>query len=167
MKISISTKSNSKYTATSGLYSSVYLLPNSKKKLNDFCIRSKLGPLSDDVHCTVMYSTVAIAPKFATKFSKTSYSTKASKVTWWAGHDNAGYIVLKLVSGPLSEEHTRLQKAGCHPTFTPYEPHVTLISPKTFENSVQPISFCMYANELLKREPLILVFGNQQVEDLK
>ena len=165
MIISIS-KKGKKYSGTSGLYCHVDPDNASKIKLAKFCNAANIGELPKDVHCTVMYSSTPIAEKVARRFSKEQYGARAHKVVWWPGHDNAGYVVLRLGCADLTNEHNRLKIAGCTPTFPVYEAHIALASPKPFSSKLEALKFCDMANAILVKEPLRLTLIDQQIEDL-
>lgn len=147
-----------------GLYSAVDLHPESHKLLNDFTIRNFGKDLPKDVHCTVMYSTKSIDNNIAKQFSKNLYNGYAKKFEYWDGHDNAGYLVLKLESDDLSSEHKRLKENGCKPTFDSYSPHITIQTPIEKQKAQKMVDI---GNNDLDNKGLPLKFHNQKLDTLK
>jgi hypothetical protein len=153
---------DAQYTGNAGLYASVKLTTESRASLNELCKAAQFGDLTDEAHCTVMYSSdKAIPLGKACDYSLPAYKATATKFTWWAGHDNAGYLTLQIGSDSLQDEHARLKKFGCKHSFDDYKPHVTIQTPiaKISNGKLR------YGNMILKRQPLELVFDNQSIED--
>ena len=152
------------YSGNQGFYSSVQLMPKSMLKLNHFCVSVGLNDLSVDGHCTVMHSFNAISLKEALLFKRSRYWAKAIELAQWIGElDGISYLVLKLVSPGLDEEHFRLRQLGCIPDYEMYNPHVTIVSDICASYAKK---FCVKANNILQNNQLELVFGNQTIEDL-
>jgi hypothetical protein len=147
-----------------GFYSAVHLDQESYQTLSQFCKRNFPFDLPDDVHCTVMYSTKSIDPTDSTKYSKPVYQAYADHFEFWDGHDKSGYLVLKLVSTDLQNEHQRLKKLGCNPTFENYSPHITIKTPieKSMAKPLVDIG-----NNDLDDLGIKLSFTNQTIDTLK
>jgi hypothetical protein len=113
-----------------------------------------------------MYSLDGIAPiKQAMQYSLPAYKADGIEITWWAGHDNDGYVTLQLKSDSLQEEHNRLKQLGCKPTFDEYKPHVTILTPIQFESEAKQKEFIRLGNLMLRKRPLELVFDGQKIEN--
>lgn len=149
-----------------GLYSSVKPTTESRDELDKFLDKCFGIKCRDDVHATVMYSTKSIDTNLAKQYSKNVYSAYPKEFQYWDGHDNSGYLVLKIDSDDLSQEHDRLVSHGCKPTFSPYSAHITIIHPIDKEDGVKKAN--IGNNELgnlLKR--IELKFNNQKLDTLK
>jgi hypothetical protein len=149
-----------------GLYSSVEPNDETKEKLNKF-LSERVGGLKlpDDAHATVMYSTKAIDQNLAKQYSRTEYHAFSKKFEFWAGHDNAGYLVLKLESDHLGQEHERLKSHGCKPTFDQYSPHITIQTPIDKDDAIKKVE--IGNNELDNLSPGKLILHNQKIEELR
>ncbi len=146
-----------------GFYSAVHLDTNSHDILSKFCIDNFGVDLPDDVHCTVMYSTKSIDKQDGINYSKPVYQAYVDHFEFWPGHDKAGYLVLKLVSSDLQDEHMRLKRCGCKPTFDNYSPHITIITP--IDKSLADLNVKIGNTKL--QDKLVLQFSNQTVDILK
>jgi len=168
MRISINLKSQSAYTGSNGLYSSVKLTQNSKLQLVNLCKSVDIEVDEKELHCTVIYSEKHVSDLDAVRsYSRKIYEATADQIKWWEGHDKAGYLVLGLTSQQLSDEHIRLKKLGCEPTFDEYSPHITLMTPIRFESLEQLKYNIRLGNLTLRRNPLELQFDSQNVDDLR
>lgn len=143
-----------------GFYSAV--TPNSKsiKILKEVCEQLNVE-LTKDVHCSVMYSTTCVDSAQARKFSKQKYVAFLDHIEFWDGHDHAGYLVLKLKSDDLVEEHNRLKQLGCKYTFDKYTPHITLVTPYKLKDK----NILKEVNDNLKHRKIVLI--NQKIDILK
>ena len=94
--------------------------------------------LRDEAHCTLVYSKQAGIDPVGLDVGPGQLSLSASmvRVEYWAGHNGAGYVVLKLASPDLSALHKRFLAAGAKHSFDDYVPHLTIgakVGPKTLE----------------------------------
>lgn len=161
-------KISNRYSGQSGLYASVRPVRGFSK------LRSRLRELGvedvvsqEDVHCTLIYSRDS-APhvvKVGGLLIKGPYNFHATpkQVRWWSGHDGDGYLVLELDSSNLHDRHLHWKELGAKHSFPEYVPHVTLASP--FEEPKK--SWLNNINKALQTESFNLVFGGEQVEDIK
>jgi hypothetical protein len=120
------------YTGTNGLYSAVTPMPEFKKNIMNVAKYFGFNTDENALHCTVMYSKES-QPALG-KVScdpKRVYTANVVGIQYWDGHDKKGYFTLKLQCPELSEEHNRLKKLGCTPTFDEYSPHITLWAGQT------------------------------------
>ena len=58
----------------------------------------------------------------------------------WKGHNDKGYVVMRVTSRYLSNRNAQMRKAGCVPNFQDYNPHITmqvgnLLDPSDFEQA--------------------------------
>lgn len=147
-----------------GLYISVVPDKESLQKLSEFCKRNFGKVDLEDIHCTLMYSEVGIARGVALKFSKPRYIAYADYFEYWEGHDKAGYLVLKLRSEELEEEHSRLKVAGCKPTYDIYSPHITIVTPIDKEEGEKKV---LIGNAGLSNKLFKLVLCNEKLDILR
>lgn len=58
------------------------------------------------------------------------HDARASHVEYWDGHDNTGYLVLRLKNDPtLQHFHDEHLASGFSSKFPDYKPHITLMNP--------------------------------------
>lgn len=150
------------YTKTNGIYCALQPDTLSLLRLVDFC--RELSIISDPrkFHVTVCYSPTEIADIPADlDITARAY---AVGLDWWPGHDDKGYLCLKLESHDLHKHHQRLLACGAKHTFSPYVPHVTLMSgmhPDQFPFNVEDMQ------ERLRYNPILLEFNKCVVSDMK
>lgn len=159
MKLIIST-STTNVKRKPGLYSHVSVDPLSLPVLLDIAQTLDIQ-LPPKLHCTVMYSNVT--PRSlaqATKVLRKDFRALLDEVTWWEGHDKKGYLVLKLISEDLKEEHARLKQAGCCPSYDKYVPHITLKTPCR-----ESVGFGIkLANLKIRRQGPSIILTNQKIQ---
>lgn len=135
-----------------GIFAKVLLTTDSTNALTAFFANL---PLVDDLHATLIYSKTPAKQADLPNIDKaTRYKAKATELLHWPGHDNEGYIVLKLESEELHDAHQLFRNAGLTPTFPDYKPHITLVHPVPNFQSHQA-SFDHY-NMILRAKPLEL-----------
>lgn len=150
---------------SSGVYISVVPTKDSLKVIRLFSQSIDL-PLSDEelkeIHCTVMYSKV-VPKRLPTLDSSKVYNARAIKLDWWSGHDNDGYLVLRLSSPSLTVLHNEWKSAGCTFSFPTYDPHVTI------KNNVGrlPSDFMKTRKQAYRFMGQTLEFTNATLEGLK
>jgi 2'-5' RNA ligase len=54
------------------------------------------------------------------------YPANVTGFEYWDGHDGSGYFVVNLSSPELTKRHKVWKAAGAVPTFSDYNPHITL-----------------------------------------
>lgn len=119
-------------TTAKGVYLSV--VPNEKALASLVELSASLGlPLSkaeqEELHCTVVYSKAipeCIDSLSASLDPGAAYEVRIVGLEWWGGHDNAGYVVLRLQSPALAELNREWLAAGCTSSHAGYNPHITL-----------------------------------------
>lgn len=124
-----------------------------------------------DIHCTVMYSPEGTPDKdaaFSLLDDSKEFTAVASELVYWDGHNNAGYLVLKLSSGDLFNRHSSWKSLGAIPTFADYTPHVTVATGFTmtpeFEQKVQEFNTYLSGWSEDRKK---LIFSNEHIEDIK
>lgn len=89
------------------------------------------------------------------------------EVIWWAGHDNEGYLVLKLNSSALQAIHKKWKLAGVKHSFEDYNPHITLATglpdPNTTDMKISVKLLRMH----LRKTPLNIVLEPESVNSLQ
>ena len=124
-----------------------------------------------DLHCTIMCSPEG-TPDNDSAFNllddTKEFIASAGKLTYWPGHDEAGYLVLQLVSSDLPNRHSQWKSLGCIPTFPSYDPHVTLASkfevPENFEARIAEFNEYLANYDVAAKK---LIFSNEHIEDIK
>lgn len=111
--------------------------------------------LCDDLHCTLLYSKDSKTNVKIPYISKDDrFTAKAKELVYWPGHDDTGYIVLKLKSKDLQELNQKFRTStGLKATFPDYQPHITLIHPVPNKEDLEEI-----VNEINKEIDLEIDF---------
>lgn len=152
------------YSGENGCYCAVQ--PNTLSLLRLIELCNDLGIVSDPrkFHCTVMYS-----PEKAPKDLHSEYDMEASAqivgLQWWPGHNNAGYLSAELYSPKLEKHHNSLLDMGAEHTFSPYNPHVTLMKGVQLTGGLEARFHTL--NRSLLDNPIPVVFDISVVSDIK
>ena len=152
------------YTGTHGFYSWVNLSTDSLEDILKYFPELSFTPEELlDLHVTVMYSKVAILPYYVINVDHSFFTeTNAIGVEYWDGHDDDGYLVVKIESSDLQRLHSKWKQCGAVPTFSDYTPHMTLKTPfKKNDDLVKKL------DERVKNIPLNLTLLQEQIQDLK
>jgi hypothetical protein len=160
------------YTGTSGLYVGVPYKKstNSIKSLQElFKYELPLESFQDlsELHCTVMYSKTAPSKESVIKLNKDYPVLFATPIycQYWEGHDKSGYLVLKLTSNYLQNRHKKYLDIGAVPTFSPYEPHITLAKGFTPDKNFYDTLKSVNKSKIFKDIGTI-EFGQETVKDI-
>lgn len=121
---------NKGYTGKSGIYVSVSPDDGSKNSIREI-VKSFNPPFpldifDDDAHMTIMYSRHDYIDENKLQIPE-SIVALTSKFEYWDGHDNDGYLVLKMISKPASDLHQHILELGAEHSFDDYMPHMTII----------------------------------------
>lgn len=121
---------NKGYTGNSGIYVSVSPDDESKKYIREM-VKSLNPPFpldifDDEAHMTIMYSRNECIDEDQLQFPE-SIVALPLKFEYWDGHDNDGYLVLKMISKPASDLHQHILELGAEHSFDDYMPHMTII----------------------------------------
>lgn len=121
---------NKGYTGNSGTYVSVSPDDESKKYIREM-VKSLNPPFpldifDDEAHMTIMYSRHECIDEDQLQFPE-SIVALPLKFEYWDGHDNDGYLVLKMISKPASDLNQHLLDLGAEHSFDDYTPHMTII----------------------------------------
>lgn len=120
----------------------------------------------EDFHCTVMYSREE-APhsiRVIKLLDAAPYTWQgwSDKLDYWPGHDNSGYLVLKLQSRDLMIRNEQYKDLGCKHSFPTYEPHITIA------DNVGAKPQCMAKlNRMLKSLKFSITFSGEHCEDIR
>ena len=135
-----------------GLFAQALLTTHSKIHL---LARVPLEQVAEDLHCTIIYSDKPVANIEIPTFNKDGrYHAMATEVVHWPGHDNDGYLVVKLQSEDLNTIHAKFRDAGIVPNFADYNPHISLVHPVA--DIEQYKEWMEHFNQSLADEPLVL-----------
>lgn len=115
-----------------------------------------LPKLLDDLHCTVLFSKEPAWVDLPTVDKDSRYTAVATELLHWAGSNNDGYIVLKLISPEITHLHYLFRQRGLNPTFPTYNPHVSLVHPVPDISLYKTIMEEL--NQSLKTNPIVLDF---------
>lgn len=150
------------YTRENGCYVSTVPDDGSKFRLIELC--EELGVETDHraLHCTLMYSKERAPEVDANRFS--TASALCNEVSVFDGHDDRQYLVVNLVSDDLHRAHSRLLQAGCEHSFTPYRPHITLVSGVEVTDDLR--SRINDVNRRLALDPMYVRFRSATVSDI-
>lgn len=154
------------YTEENGLYCAV--TPDDAGKFRIMRLCEELGVTTDHrkLHCTLVYS-----PEGAPKRDDIQgcvdpdIGARINFVEYWEGHDKKGYLVAKLVSDKLQVCNERLTRAGARHTYTPYNPHITLVSGLPMSAGLE--SRIEEVNRRLGEESLYIRFNDHTISDIK
>lgn len=162
--ISLSTQIEG-YTGTDGLYAWTQPVLNDVKRLIKYFEPLELTVETMlDIHCTIMYSKTAPKPDLLASVQKDFFAkVRAKELCWWEGHDKAGYVVLKLYPKNLQPLHDKWKSCGAVPTYSPYEPHITLKNGCSLDDGLK--KFIADTNATLKRIPLTITMTHEQISD--
>lgn len=154
------------YTGKNGLYCAVQPDDASKFRLIRLC--EELGVTTDHrkLHCTLMYSkNDAPEDDHIRDIEGTRPRGRINYVEYWEGHNNKGYLVAKLVSEDVQLAHERLVRAGARHSYSPYNPHITLVSDLPATEGLK--ANIDRVNELLAQESISINFSNLTLSDIK
>ena len=162
-------RKSAQYSGKAGLYCSVVPVKGFSQLLKILNTRMSeenidLEPV-EEMHCTVMYSR-DVAPhsiRVMQLLDAPPYSYKAWSdcLDFWPGHDDAGYLVLKLKSNDLALRNEDYKDIGCIHSFPDYTPHITLA--KGFGQKPQCFN---ELNKMLANLKFPIVFNGENVEDI-
>lgn len=145
----------------------VCVLPNAMSKIRLLQIGRLLGEdlrdQLDELHTTLMYSRGHF-PINDRPNPRLEHQATIVDIEHWDGHDNDGYLVLKLKSQSLQERHRYWSDNGLVHSFEDYTPHVTLAS------GIGALTPELKARMDVVRPKVVgtdLVLTNEQVEGLK
>jgi hypothetical protein len=119
----------------------------------------------DELHCTLMYSAKE-APhsiRVSKLLNEGPFQFKATpeKLEFWPGHDQVGYVVLKMSSRDLQARFNQYVDLGCEHSFPDYQAHMTIASHVTSK----PKCLTELNKELCMMLPI--KFSGEHVEDIK
>lgn len=146
-----------------GLYVSV-TLKDPEKVINNkiFDALRNLVTFEDpeNLHCTIIYGKgynpnideVKQLNKTFKPISGTIYD-----FDYWDGHDNIGYLVLKVSSDYLIDRHNKYKKLGVKPTFD-YSPHITLAKNFKLTDEIK--------NAMSIRPNINIIFNKELIDDI-
>lgn len=118
------------YKGDSGIYVSVLPTDDSKNVIRE-TIKNLNPPFpldmfDDNAHMTIMYSRDEHIDEDQLQLPD-SIIALPIKFEYWDGHDNDGYLVLKMISKPASELNEHIISLGAEHSFADYTPHMTII----------------------------------------
>lgn len=125
-----------------GTFVGVRLLASTESAIRGKC--RDITKLNSEFHCTVIYSKSRIEDVEDHLDSKRQFNGFIKSISWWAGHDGAGYIVAEIFC-PLLEARNRfwVSKGGANDSrFSDVKLHITLqtgINKSRAENALQDL----------------------------
>ena len=150
------------FTGKKGLFSAVSPTERTKKILIDVAKQMGFDVDPDSLHITVVFSKENCTKDGVSCEPDRMFRCRLKKIQHWDGHDGAGYVSAAIESPELQAEHERLKSFGCVPTFSPYEPHVTLRTGAKLTEDLKKRMAEVTHN--LQGTPELL-FGNQFIGD--
>lgn len=130
--------------------------------------------LAHEYHATICYDRNFVgsfeeANKVAAVVSpsETPRTAIIDDVVWWAGHDNEGYIVLKLKSSALQAIHRKWIDSGAKHSFEDYVPHVTIATGLDNPNETDMKYHFNNLRLHFRKNPITLTFEPETVTSIK
>jgi hypothetical protein len=107
----------------------------------------------DDLHATLMYSKTSINNIILPHVDKNArFNAEGTSLEFWPGHDNEGYVVMKLSSPDLVTLNSKFRDAGLVGTFPNYSPHVSLLHPvqnaEYYKNIIEQLNAQLASNPI-------------------
>lgn len=176
MKVFFSQSFESKgkpFSGQSGLYASVVPVYGTRdlwSRLTDTFKKFEVIPEpEDELHVTLMYSREHAPDVFHLEnmFADPLHSihAKPSRLEYWNGHDNDGYVVLHLESEDLHRRHAHYKEIGCTHSFEDYAPHMTVV--KGLDNTPDVQAAIDEINKHLQEIEYRIVLGGEAFSDIK
>lgn len=162
-------KKTTDYSGKSGLYCSVIPVKGFSSIFELVKEELEVEGIStykyEELHTTVMYSReVAPHPIRALKLlDKGPYVFKgwSDKLAYWPGHNNKGYLVLKVNSRDLALRHEDYKDLGCVHSFPQYEAHISIADGLSNPKCLSKL------NKLFNNLKWEITFGGEHLEDIK
>lgn len=136
-------------------------------RLNNYLFElNKILTVNNDLHCTLIYDRNCQDYKtFNNNENKNSlYRAKPKEYMVYPGHDNTGYLVLKMESVNLNNRYKELRQLGLNHSFDEYLCHMTLAS--GFGNCEEFKT--KYMDKIKNIEmPDIILFSGETFESIK
>lgn len=156
------------YTGNNGFYS--YTKPSSESiKHMRMVLKGWIDNPDEELHATIMYSSNTLEVKVANDMVSRGIIIPAhgNMLDYFTGHDQAGYIVLRLNSAELNNLHNKWKSAGLEPkTFKFYKPHITLSKDVGPKNSYLELRL-EEINKKLILNPLFIQCDGEHIQDIK
>lgn len=158
-----------KYTGTSGFYAWVNVHPDSIRDIIAFLPELELSDKVLDFHCTTMYSPEPVPlgkinENKRCPDAKFLQSVSVRDITYWEGHKKDGVLVMRLDPTNMQHLHDKWKALGAQPTFSPYEPHITLKTPVAKTPGL--MRWIKRKNAELSDQGLHITVLNEQIEDI-
>lgn len=115
------------YTGESGFYARAVPELNDKyRKLCKVLNHSGVNELYEYPHVTLVYSKKKLK-KALPKDIELNTTAKCLHLTYWEGHDKAGYVVLELECPAFKKLNAVFRNLGAEHSFDEYIPHMTVM----------------------------------------
>jgi hypothetical protein len=159
-------KISTRYSGLSGLYACVYPARGLRQYLEIVENHIPEVQIQDELHCTLMYSRNAQpSPLIAAQLVNTgpsSFYAIPKCFDYWDGHDNEGYLVLRVESEALNKRHMEWRRAGARHSFPDYESHITMCTGHKVSKEL-----LASMNESLDNSFGGITFVGEHIEDIK
>ena len=152
------------YSGRSGLYIAADVDGSGKLALMGLACEIGLDAKAEDLHCTVIWSDVAIPPEHL-QWDNARFTGVCIEVKHWKGHNDKIYVVAAIQSEDLIRRNAQYTEMGANQTFLPYAPHITL--GKLLAIEPHHIRAINAINKRLSAKPLELALSVGWPEDVK
>lgn len=160
-----------KYTHTSGMYVSINPTKPDMNMIKSIVARLNppfsLDEFSEEAHMTIMYSRGEQPDVNQLEIPENNVIGLCVGVEYWAGHNNNGFIVLRLISKMASDLHDHILSIGAEHSFKTYDPHMTLVTHASDIDDKAVTTWVNKAHVYFKQHPLIVHFDTINIEDCK
>ena len=164
--VAVRLRGNNGAAKAPGTYISVY--PDGDKLRQIMSALLKGVNIDDNLHCTLVYAPDNPITKEIGSYTnpRGRFQAVGTKLAWWPGSDNEGYLVLQLKSLELQHRHKFWEKTfGLKHTFSTFKPHITLATP--IKQTPQLESVMDSVNDYLAKHPLTVPLTGETVDPLK
>lgn len=118
-----------------------------------------------DLHATVIWSPVDVKTKPAPNFQ--SVAAYCTRIEFWPGHNEDGYLVAILNSPGLVELNKSWCLQGARNSFQPYQPHITLKTPFAVNQPKQFQVLLDVVRTRLESSPMLLRLESESIQNAK
>ncbi len=151
-------------TKSTGTY--VQVIPDSRLDILDLIVPNMV----DDLHLTLLYADKSpIKPEYYDLCDPDlKFSGIFEELEYWSGHDNVGYLVMKINSPELMKRHRYwVEHVGNH-SFKDYSPHITLVTPVDYNEQTKALisEFNKFIDSP-DTDTIVVWFSKESIEPLK
>jgi hypothetical protein len=162
---------SNEYTGTSGIYVAAIPTKSDVEHISSL-VKSLDAPFSLDkfnkeAHMTINYSRKKSVDVESIKFPDNGLVGLGFKLDYWLGHDEAGYVVLRVISKGASDLHEHVLSLGAEHSFSTYDSHMTICDSAATKDPDVITNWINKANDYLKTNSFIIHFDSFTISDCK